>query len=163
MFADLFASIWKKMCSPWSRKRPIQVRRRKSVRRLQLETLEDRVMPATQLLGGLELYTSGQFAIQGNQVSATGPVQVGVAPQTGSAFTPLLLLNNGVQFNNTDPAGTFATNGEVDVFVNNQLFQLLDAQQHTFTAQGLLSASGYDLGANDVNQAHLNVAGTTWP
>ena len=134
--------------------------------RLQSETLEDRLAPAVQIYGGLEFMTAGSFNISNNVVSSNSPVQVGVAPAAGGSFTPLLLLQTGVQFTNTDTTGTFTTpypagtsSGAVSAYAGGTTVPLLDAHMHTFEAPALLG-SGYDvLSSSDTNSALLPVAG----
>ena len=132
--------------------------------RLSLEPLEDRLAPASQIFGGLEFMTTGtggSFNVGSNNVvSSTGPVAVGVAPPAGGSFTPLLLLQSGVQFTSTDATGTFTTNGAVSAYTGSTTVSLLDAHAHTFTAPGLLSTTGYyTLPSSDSNGADLAVAG----
>ncbi len=147
MFTTKTIKRWK---SWWSRK-PQTIRRRP-----QLEALEDRLIPsATQVFAGLEFMTSGTFTTATNAVSATGPVQVGVNPAKGAAFTPLLQLDDGVQFNPNDATGTFTTTGTVSALAGKETLQLLDAHKHTFTAPGLLGSSFFTLPGSDTNQPDL--------
>jgi hypothetical protein len=113
--------------------------------------------PTAELFDGLEFY--GTFVTQGSQVSSTGPVAVGLAPQAGAAFVPLLSLNGGVQFTAGDPTGTFRTNGEVDAVVGGAVIPILDAHAHTFDAPDLLAAPGLTLASTDTNSTQVAVAG----
>src|ERR1700728_1591640 len=77
-------------------------------RTLRLEELETRLVPSTtELFAGLELSAAGGFTSTqvsgGNQIAATGPVQIGLAPSSGSAFSPLLQLDGGVSYTDSDP------------------------------------------------------------
>src|SRR5581483_1319684 len=97
--------------------------------------------PAVQVFSGLEFLTSGTFNVSNNVVTSSGPVQVGVAPTQGQSFTPLLVLQNGVQFTSTDTAGKFTTpypagtsTGAVSAVVGSTSVPLLDAHTHTFLA-----------------------------
>jgi hypothetical protein len=113
--------------------------------------------PSAEMFDGLEFY--GTFVTQGSQVSSTSPVEVGVAPQGGAAFVPLLTLQGGVQFTAGDPTGTFTTNGEVDATVGGTSVQILDAHAHTFDAPDLLAANGLTLASTDTNATQVAVAG----
>lgn len=148
MFTSKLIKRWK---TRWSHKSPA-VRRNS----LGVEALEDRLIPsATQVFAGLEFMTGGTFTTAGKVVSATGPVQVGVSPTKGATFTPLLQLDNGVQFATGDPTGTFTTTGTVSALAGGQTLQLLDAHKHTFTAPGLLGSTFFALPATDTNQPDL--------
>jgi hypothetical protein len=128
--------------------------------RLSLERLEDRLAPASQIYSGLEFLTAGSFNISNHVVTSTSPVEVGIAPPKGGAFTPLLLLQKGVQFKNTDTTGTFTTSGAVSAYAGGKTIPLLDAHAHTFKAPGLLSSTSYyALPSTDKNSADLAVAG----
>jgi hypothetical protein len=136
-----------------ARKKDRQEARRKHRRRLRLEELEQRLAPATRVLGGLELSGDGAFTVApvagGTQVSAAGPVQVGLAPPSGGAFTPLLRLDGGVQFLEEDATGTFSTTGSVEAVVGGHSFNLLDGGAHTFRAGDLLGGLGPLAGGKD--------------
>jgi uncharacterized repeat protein (TIGR01451 family) len=127
--------------------------------RLQVETLEERLAPATQTYSGLEFMTAGTFNTNNDVVTTSSPVDVGVNPAQGSGFTPLVSLTSGVQFNLDDPTGTFTTSGAVTAYAGGLSLPLLDAQPHTFQAPGLLSSGFFNLASNDVNGADLSVAG----
>ena len=102
---------------------------------------------------------TGTFTVNNNMVSANSAVQVGVSPTPGTMFTPVLQLDDGVQFTSTDKTGTFTTTGSVSAVNGDQTMQLLDSQKHTFTAPGLLSSSFFTLAATDTNKPHLEVGG----
>ena len=89
-------------------RRPIPPSKR-LYRGLNVEGLEDRMAPAVQVFSGLEFMTTGAFSVNNKVVTSTSPVEVGEAPMLGGTFTPLLLLQSGVQFNSTDSTGTFTT------------------------------------------------------
>src|SRR5580704_9436188 len=99
MFIDVLSSWCRKM---WSRRskvarRPIRKQKRMTAPRLQVEALENRLIPtATQVFGGLELLTAGTFTTSNHVVTSTSSVQVGVNPAKGSTFNPLLRLDGGV-------------------------------------------------------------------
>src|SRR5262249_3263000 len=143
MFHDLFTS----------RLRRTRRRHEKRARgfRPGLEALEDRLTPsASKVFAGLEFMTSGTFTTNNHLVTATGAVQVGVAPPSGGTFTPVLSLDGGVKFTDNDPAGMFTTTGTVSgvsggktTLADGRSLLLLDAHQHTFTAPGLLGANNY--------------------
>jgi hypothetical protein len=98
----------------WSRK-PQTIRRppRNDRNRPRIEALEDRLIPsARQVFAGLEFMTAGTFTTANKVVSAAGPVQVGVNPAKGAAFTPLLQPDNGVQFTTGDPTAQLTVLGE---------------------------------------------------
>jgi uncharacterized repeat protein (TIGR01451 family) len=127
--------------------------------RLQLETLEERLAPATQVYSGLEFMTAGTFDTNNDVVTTSSPVDVGVNPAPGNSFTPLVSLNSGVQFTLSDPTGTFSTNGAVSAYAGGLTLPLLDAQLHTFQASGLLGSGFFNLASDDINAADLAVAG----
>ena len=159
----MLATLWRSWSRIWWPRRPRTIRRpgRSHGGRLGFEALEDRLAPsATQTFGGLEFMTSGSFTVNGNAVTSTDAVQVGVAPAKNGTFTPVLQLDDGVSFMSNDTTGTFTTDGTVSGLANNQTLQLLDAHMHTFTAPGLLSSSSYfTLPDSDTNDAHLSVGG----
>ena len=115
-----------------------------------LEVLEDRVVPSgnTELFGGLEFITTGNgvFTAGSNQVTATGAVRVGVNPGAG-VFSPLLQLDDGVQFNPADTTGAFTTNGTVSAIVSGAAAPLLNSANYKFTGPGLLSSTYFALPA----------------
>ena len=111
--------------------------------------------------------TTGTFNVSSsNVVTTSSPVEVGVAPAQGATFTPLLLLQSGVQFTSTNASGTFSTpadggtGGAVSAYEGSTTVPLLDAHSHTFEAPALLSSSSYDLlSSSDMNGPDLPVAG----
>src|SRR4051812_41667697 len=98
---------------------------------LRLLQLEDRVVPAAQILGGLGLYAAGTFDVGGTGFSAAGIVQVGLAPAEGQSFTPLLQLDGGVQVSDS-AGGTFSTDGSVEAVVADHTFALFGPGHHTY-------------------------------
>jgi hypothetical protein len=154
----MLAALYRSARRYWSPRRPLPIRRPQ--RRLQFEALEDRALPAgTNIFAGLEFMTAGTLAVNNHVVTSSDPVQVGIAPAKGAAFTPLLQLDGGVSFTDNDPAGAFTTNGTVSGIAAGKTVQLLDAQMHTFKAPALLSSSYYSLPATDTNAADLAVGG----
>ena len=71
--------------------------------------LEDRLAPASRLLGGLP-FDAPAFLDGATQVSATGPARVGNDPEAG-IFQPPLGLTDGVRFATADVAGAFTAGG----------------------------------------------------
>jgi hypothetical protein len=102
---------------------------------LKVEGLEGRLARAVQVFSGLEFMTNGTFSVTNNVVTSNSPVEVGVAPASGGSFTPLLLLQNGAQFNSTDTTGTFSTpptggsGGAVSAYAGGTTVPLLNAQE----------------------------------
>jgi hypothetical protein len=155
-----------KLLSPWRkllglhRARPIRRERLRPRRRLMLETLEDRLMPtASQVFAGLEFMTTGTLTMNGNEVTSTDPVQVGIAPANNGSFTPVLQLDKGVTFMPTDTTGSFTTTGSVSGLAKGMTLQILDDHAHTFIAPGLLASTYFSLPDSDSNMAHLKVGG----
>ena len=149
-----------------SRKRRAISPSRRLYRGLNVEGLEDRLAPAVQVFSGLEFMTTGTFNVSNNVVTTSSPVEVGVAPAAGGTFTPLLLLQSGVEFNSTDSTGTFSTpptggsGAVVSAYAAGTTVSLLDAQALNFEAPALLSSSSYDvLSGTGTNSAELGVAG----
>jgi len=155
MFTNLFTALCGK--SHFGGLRTTGRRRKNTGFKPRLESLEDRLAPATMIIGKLE-FTSSNFAVTGAQVSASAAVQVGLKPQTGAAFVPELNLDNGVQFMTNDKTGTLTTNGSVGAISGSTEIPLLDAHLHTFMASLLASTAGFTL-ANDTNTTQLAVAG----
>ncbi len=146
------------------RRRPVPPWKR-LYRGMGVESLEDRLAPAVQVFSGLEFLTAGGFSVTNNVVTSSSPVQVGAAPASGAAFTPLLLLQSGVEFNSADSTGTFTTppsggvGGAVSGYAGGAAVALLDAHAHTFQAPALLGSSYDVLPTTDVNSTSLGVAG----
>src|SRR5262249_25211240 len=85
--------------------------------------------------------------------SATGPVQVGVAPAAGNAFNGVLQLDGGVQYLDSDPTGTFTTSGTVEAVVGGQSVPVLGGGSHTFHAADLLGGGATLAGGKDISVA----------
>ena len=105
MLTDLISSWFQKVWFPRSKpiKRPIRKQNSPASFRLKLEALEDRLVPASTVYGGLEFLTTGTFTTTNQVLTTSSPVQVGVNPAQGSTFTPLLQLDNGVRFTASRP------------------------------------------------------------
>ncbi|MCS6977430.1 MAG: FG-GAP-like repeat-containing protein [Gemmatales bacterium] len=99
---------WKR---PQRRRSGLGLRRQcpPAFRRLQLELLEDRLVPASAVtLGPLQFF--GDFNT-GPDYSANGVVQLGLAPTQGEDFRPLVQINGSVAF--ADGGSTFDVNGSI--------------------------------------------------
>jgi hypothetical protein len=103
---------------------------------------------------GLEFLASGGFSAAGTVYSASGDVQVGIAPQTGESFIPLLSLNGSVSVDTT--ALSLSVTGSVTELMSGSALPLFNG---SFTAsipalvgQGISGLSG----------SSLTVAGTTF-
>ncbi len=122
----------------------------------------------SRVFSGLEFMTTGAFDVSNNVVTTSSSVEVGVAPAAGGTFTPLLLLQSGVEFNSTDTTGTFSTpptggsDSMVSAYAGGTTVPLLDAQALAFEAPALLSTSSYDVvSSTGANSAELGVAGAS--
>lgn len=83
--------------------------RQLSRRRLSLEILEDRVVPASAVtLGPLQFF--GDFNT-GPEYSANGVIQLGLAPTQGEDFRPLVQINGSVAF--SSGGSSFTVDGSI--------------------------------------------------
>jgi hypothetical protein len=83
--------------------------RQHSRRRLHLEILEDRLVPASAVtLGPLQFF--GDFNT-GPDFSANGVIQLGLAPTQGEDFRPLVQINGSVDFSSA--GSSFNVNGSI--------------------------------------------------
>ena len=69
---------------------------------LNLECLEDRTVPSQYVDLGALRFGAESFQQNGNTYSASGTIQLGLAPTGQEAFTPLVDIDGSVSFTVTD-------------------------------------------------------------
>jgi hypothetical protein len=140
----------------WLRNRLTPGRRKKPCRRPPrygrplLEALEDRTLPAQFVDLGALRFAADSFQQNGNTYSASGTIQLGLAPTGGEAFTPLVDIQGAVSFTTGLPDPTFQlTDAEIDATAQESPDTILWQAQGptTFSVQDL-TGGGADLGGN---------------
>src|SRR5262249_40505650 len=125
--------------------------------RLALEALEDRVVPAPFVDLGPLRFGAEAFTVVGNNYSASGQVQLGLAPAQGEAFTPLVNINTpltdgSVSFTVDTPDPRFTvTNATVQAVVQGLPLLTLWSTTSSFTFDAAaLASTGVPLAAGAV-------------
>lgn len=78
------------------------------------EILETRVLlDASREVGGLRFFTQGDFTDNGTISSTTSPVDIGMIPDVGGTFKPLLRLTEGIDLDTLASAEKFVTKGNL--------------------------------------------------
>lgn len=136
------------MFSNWFRgqSRPSQVKRTSFHRaRPRLECLEDRVLLANQFidLGPLR-FGAENFIQNGTEYRTVGTVELGYAPTTGEAFTPLLHVEGQLSFDVSDVSPAFMIqNSKVTTIVSGAPSEvLMKNATASFAVGGLTGAAG---------------------
>ena len=116
------------------------------------EILETRVLlDASRDVGGLRFFTPGDFTDNGTIASTTSPVDIGMIPDAGGTFKPLLRLTEGIDLDSLASAEKFITKGEL-LAVTGTASQILANKSNTFVIDSLIKTGAPILdGVNPVD------------
>ncbi len=116
------------------------------------EILETRVLlDASRDVGGLRFFTPGDFTDNGTIASTTSPVDIGMIPDAGGTFKPLLRLTEGIDLDSLASAEKFITKGDL-LAVTGTASQILANKSNTFVIDSLIKTGAPILdGVNPVD------------